>query len=93
MARVSVPCAGGVVRGEVYADGEQLLTVRELTRLLGIQPATWRKYVSRGQAPKPDFPDLGTPVNIRAPRWRLDTVRDYYQGRKRKAWKLPKGGR
>jgi hypothetical protein len=88
--RVSVPFTGEVMTGEVTADGERLLTVREVTRLLGIRPDTWRTYVSRGQAPRPDFPDLDTPVNIRVPRWRLDTVADYYQARRRRAWKLPK---
>jgi predicted DNA-binding transcriptional regulator AlpA len=89
--RVSVPFRGGVLRGEVRADPSRLLTTAEVSRLLGIKPHTWRTYVLRGQAPAPDAPDLETPVNRRLPRWRLSTVREYVQNRKRQAFKLYKG--
>ena len=78
------------MEGDVVADPDKLLTGRDVARLLGIAPQTWRTYVMRGQAPAPDDPDAGTPVNRRVPRWRLSTVRTYVQGRKRRAWKLPK---
>jgi hypothetical protein len=91
VARVSVPFKGDVLRGEVRADPNRLLSGTEVSRLLGIKSDTWRAYVSRGQAPAPDAPDLETPVNNRIPRWRLSTVREYVQNRKRQAFKLYKG--
>lgn len=92
-ARATFRFSGPTFAGEVVADPERLLTGREVSRLLGIQPDTWRSYVNRGKAPPPDFADLDTPVNNRLPRWRLDTVREYFQGKKRKAWKLPRARR
>jgi len=44
------------------------LTVTDIAALLGIKPATWRAYVSRGQAPPPDG-HLG-----RTPWWRRLTI-------------------
>jgi hypothetical protein len=61
---------------EVHVDPDELLTGPEVARLLEIQPGTWRNYVRRGYAPKPDDPGVG-PVNRRCPRWRLETVREY----------------
>jgi hypothetical protein len=37
--------------------GERRLASTAAARYLGIDPATWRAYVSRGQAPKPDGHD------------------------------------
>lgn len=61
---------------------DRLLTGPEVARLLGIDPSTWRQYVRRGYAPKPDDPDADRPVNRRMPRWRVDTVARYRAERK-----------
>ncbi len=65
-----------------------LLTGPQIAALLGIGDATWRGYVSRGQAPAPDDPDDGRPPNRRTPRWRRATVEQWQatrpgQGRRR----------
>lgn len=52
------------------------MTTAEVADLLGIAPATWRAYVSRGQAPPPDGRH-----DARTPYWRRDTV---------EAWKASK---
>lgn len=52
------------------------LTVRDVAELLGIQPVTWRAYVSRDQAPKPDGH-----IDARTPYWRRETI---------EAWKASK---
>lgn len=75
VGRVSVPGAG-TLAGVVSVDPERLLTGSEVARLLGIKPATWRSYVHRGYAPRPDDPGVG-PVNNREPRWRLCRVREF----------------
>lgn len=89
VARVSVPYDGPIMVGEVVADPERLLSGPEVAAVLGIRPDTWRAYVNRGQAPAPDVPGVGC-AERRRPKWRLSTVRAYHQGKKRKAWKLPK---
>lgn len=89
VARVSVPYGGPVMVGEVVADPERLLSGPEVAAVLGIGADTWRSYVRRGYAPAPDVPGVGCPER-RRPKWRLSTVRTYYQGKRRKAWKLPK---
>jgi hypothetical protein len=89
VARVSVPFKGGVMQGEVSYDPDRLLSGPKVAAFLGIEPATWRTYVMRGQAPAPDDPDLETPVNRRRPMWKVSTVRTYVQNKKRRAWKLP----
>lgn len=56
-------------------DGEWL-DVEACAARRGVQPSTWRSYVSRGQAPPPDDPDDkdGRPRNHRRPRWRPETL-------------------
>lgn len=55
----------------------------------GINPGTWRDYVSSGFAPAPDDPDErdpdGRPIprNRRRPRWKPDTVTTWHAGRPR----------
>ena len=46
----------------------EYLTTEQVARRLGIAPATWRGYVHRGKAPKPDR-KLG-PLNL----WRPSTI-------------------
>lgn len=57
-------------------EEDPLVSAKEAAELLGIKPATWRSYVSRGQAPPPDEPDdePGKPACHRFPRWRRSTV-------------------
>jgi predicted DNA-binding transcriptional regulator AlpA len=81
--RVAVP-AGSVLSGELVANGERLLTAVEVARLLGIKPQTWWSYVQRGRAPRADD------GSGREHLWRLATVREYQQGRRRRAFRLPK---
>jgi predicted DNA-binding transcriptional regulator AlpA len=51
------------------------LTGPEVAARLGIDPATWRGYVNRGQAPQPDDPDEGVAAgNRRTPRWLSSTI-------------------
>lgn len=53
---------------------DPLLTTAQIAIHLGIDPGTWRGYVSRGYAPKPDVPDDSAPPNRRNPRWLTSTV-------------------
>jgi hypothetical protein len=66
-------------------DQGEWLDVKACAARRGIQPGTWRAYVSRGQAPPPDDPDDADPtrpVSHRRPRWRPETVDGYkYPGR------------
>lgn len=55
-------------------DTDPLLTGPEAAARLGLTAGTWRGYVHRGLAPKPDDPDEGRPANRRSPRWRTSTV-------------------
>jgi hypothetical protein len=53
---------------------EDRLTVAEAAELVGVAPATWRAYVARGRAPKPDGRhDKRTPYWFRSTveGWRL----------------------
>lgn len=52
------------------------LTTAQVCTLLGIKPATWRAYVSRGQAPKADGQ-----FDARTPYWERKTI---------EAWKATK---
>lgn len=58
-------------------NADKLLTGPEAAARLGLTPATWRGYVSKGYAPKPDDADEGRPVNRRAPRWRVSTIDEF----------------
>lgn len=71
-----------VVQGE-----DPLLTVAEIARGLGIQPSTWRGYVTRGEAPPADEPDADRPPARRMPRWRQSSVAAWKVGRKRGSYK------
>ena len=51
------------------------LTTREAADLVGVTPASWRSYVSRGRAPQPDG-RLGI-----TPWWRESTVRRWQKSR------------
>jgi hypothetical protein len=48
---------------------DERLTVSAVAERLGIQPSTWRAYVARGQAPKPD----GW-YDRRTPWWHASTI-------------------
>lgn len=37
-----------------HTDTEPRLTVPQIAAMVGIQPSTFRAYVARGKAPKPD---------------------------------------
>ena len=52
-----------------------LLTTREAATLAGVTPASWRSYVSRGDAPQPDG-RLGV-----TPWWRESTIRRWQKSR------------
>jgi len=96
MMRVRVGVSGGITvepesvpdsaprEGDIWADPNRLLYTEEVCALLNppMTPDTWRSVVRRGSAPKPDDPDLGTPVNRRRPRWKLSTVVRYQHERK-----------
>ncbi len=68
-------------------SADDLLTGPQIAALLGIGDATWRSYVSRGQAPAPDDPDDGRPPNRRSPRWRRSTVEQWKAGRRGRQWR------
>jgi predicted DNA-binding transcriptional regulator AlpA len=53
---------------------DPLLTGPQVAARVGLAPATWRGYVSRGHAPAPDDPDDDRPPNRRQPRWRQSTI-------------------
>lgn len=56
-------------------DGQgEWLDVAQAAAVAGVRPATWRAYVSRGQAPPPDDPDDGRLAERRRPRWRKSTL-------------------
>lgn len=55
--------------------------VAEAASHCGVRPGTWRDYVARGHAPRPDDPDEDAPPNRRRPRWKADTVRTWHAGR------------
>jgi hypothetical protein len=56
------------------SNPDDLLTVSEIAERLDIATGTWRSYVARGYAPRPDDPDDGRPANRRSPRWLVSTV-------------------
>lgn len=69
------------MQGEVTSDDpDRLLTGAEVAGLLGIAAATWRSLVAQGYAPPADDPGVG-PVNRRAKRWHLSTVRAFQRSR------------
>lgn len=54
---------------------DELVHAGEAAKMAGASAATWRGYVSRGQAPAPDEPgDLSMPARSRRPRWRRSTI-------------------
>jgi hypothetical protein len=67
---------------------DDLLTGPQIAALLGVGPATWRGYVSRGQAPAADDPDDGNPNEWRRnPRWRRSTVEAWRKARRGQEWR------
>lgn len=66
---------------------DDLLTGPQVAALLGVKAATWRGYVSRGQAPAPDDPDDGRPAERRTPRWRRSTVETWREARRGQEWR------
>lgn len=48
------------------------LTTSAVAELVGIEPSTFRSYVARGQAPKPDGY-----IDARTPYWLESTVRSW----------------
>jgi predicted DNA-binding transcriptional regulator AlpA len=60
----------------VLADNEAdpLLSLHEAAARAGVADSTWRSYVSRERAPKPDDLDDGVAKQRRRPRWRTSTV-------------------
>lgn len=50
-------------------DADRWLTVSQVAQLIGVKPATFRSYVSRGQAPKPDGHH-----DLRTPYWKFSTI-------------------
>jgi hypothetical protein len=62
-------------------SADVLLTGPEAAARIGLEPATWRSYVSKGYAPAADDPDAGRPVNRRSPRWLTSTVDDFAANR------------
>ena len=62
--------------------GKKKLTIGDVAERLGIKKVTWRSYVSRGQAPKPDGWDLPAPGTASAvPWWWEKTINEYERGR------------
>lgn len=67
-------------QSRIEDDEDPLLAVAEAADRAGLKKATWRSYVARNYAPKPDDPDdtdaLGREIKPkrRRPRWRASTV-------------------
>lgn len=67
------------VRCSVSLMKKDRLTTAEITAELGIKPSTWRSYVARGYAPKPDGH-----LDARTPYWFRSTI-DTHRSTQRKA--------
>lgn len=68
--------------GDVVADPDRLLRGPEVAALLGMAPASWRALVCKGYAPPADVVDgADGPWQMRRPKWRLSTVREFKQSR------------
>jgi len=63
----------------MMAGMDERLTVAGVAARLGIRPSTWRSYVAREQAPKPDGEYDG-----RTPWWLASTVDAWQSARPRK---------
>lgn len=59
------------------------LTGPQAAAQVGVDPVTWRAYVSRGQAPQPDGRDPGTD----RPWWHRKTVTAWQESRRGLAWR------
>ena len=73
-----------VVPPEVPTDGEggdPLLFSDQVAAMAGIDPHTWRKYVTTGTAPKPDDEDLDRPAARRMRRWRKSRIEHWMANR------------
>ena len=62
---------------------EEWWTVADCAAYVGVDPMTWRGYVSRGTAPAPDDPDDDRVPQRRTPRWRPGTVQAWQETRMR----------
>lgn len=60
---------------------DPLLTGPQAAHRIGIDPATWRSYVSKGYAPNADYADENAPPNRANPRWLTSTVDLYIANR------------
>jgi hypothetical protein len=72
--KISAELAHPAIAEAVLAESDPLLTGTQAAYRLGIEPATWRSYVARGYAPKPDVPDKHAPANRSNPRWLTSAV-------------------
>lgn len=63
-------------RDDLIARRGGQLSRAEAAEVAGVTPDTWSSYVSRGRAPAP------VEHVSRAPRWRVEDVRDFVQSRK-----------
>lgn len=59
------------------------LHIEDVCEQLQIRPPTWRSYVARGQAPKPDGHEEPGPGGIAAPYWWQESIDTYRAGRRR----------
>lgn len=71
--------AEGTNSAALYSGEMELLTVREAAALAGVSESTWRAYVARGQAPRPDV-RLGA-----TPGWQRSTIESWIAARPRAA--------
>lgn len=62
------------------APSEPTYTARSAAAYVGVEPGTWRAYVSRGQAPKADGHH-----DARTPYWLKATLDTYLDERRRRA--------
>lgn len=63
------------------AEDDPWVTTAQAAAIAGVRPATWRKYVSDGLAPKADDPQEDVPANRRNPRWRRSRVEQFRDNR------------
>ena len=67
--------------GAATASGDDWFSSDEAASYVDKRPSTWRSYVSKGLAPKPDDPgDLREHPKRRRPRWRQETLDAYKSG-------------
>lgn len=85
--RVSASTGRITVAGPTSVEpGDEWLYASDVARLLNINAGTWRTYVSRGQAPQADDPDLDRPAGRRSPRWKRTTIDAWRERRPGQGW-------